>query len=452
MTKRFSLFVIAAAVLATTACGEAFEPPLPPRDQLHYPVGATMHPDGRFLYVVNSNFNARYEADAGGTVAVIDTRTLEIQQERSPFLPSFGGAIELNDDASRAYVTAREDNTLVSFRVAGPQKGDVPAGGALFCRDDQGNPTSNPEPCSLSEIPVDGETARLGTDPFGLAVTTVRRENPETGETVPVDLVNLSYLGSEQVSTISLPNRSLEAASIETAALVRGGNRIAQRPDTLNYYVAGRNTNVVARFSPFVNFGQTGSFGEVQALFSQGQISLSNFTSQDGNRVAVDARGLAFDEAGDRLFVATRRPDALHVFDLVAEHPETGSGLDHAWAGSVPLPNDPSDIFVHEDPQDRLRLYVPSFQANTISVVDPEGMTVLDTIRLDASPHEIVVDTAEDRCRRPGDTCRAYVTLFDDPVEGNESCGPDTEGCGSVAVIDLDPTSPRYHRVIRKIE
>ncbi|MFB6352214.1 MAG: hypothetical protein ABEN55_14995 [Bradymonadaceae bacterium] len=453
MTKRPALFIIAFAVLAAAGCGDAYQPPLPDRGQLHYPVGQTLHPNGRYLYVVNSNFNARFQPDSGGTVAVIDTRTLEIQKERSPFLPSFGGAIELNDDASRAYVTARQDNTLVSFRVAGPQS-NAPAGGALYCLDEEGNPTSNPAPCSLQKVSTNGETARLGTDPFGLAVTTVRRDDPgtETEEKVPVDLVNLSYLGSEQVTTVSLPDRDLSAASMATAALVRGGNRIVQRPGSLSYYVAGRDTNVVARFSPFVNFREKGSFGEVQALFQQGRIPLSNFSSRQGGSVAADARGLAFDDAGERLFVATRQPDALHVFNLVAEDRETGEGLAHAWAGSVPLPDNPSDILYHEDPRGRPRLYIPSFADNTVSVVDPEGLTVLGTIELNASPHEIVVDTADDRCRQPGDTCRAYVTLFNDPPDGVDKCGPDTEGCGSLAIIDLDPASARFHRVIRKIE
>ena len=432
--------------MAAGACGESYEPPLPDRGQLHYPVGLTVHPNGRYLYVVNSNFNARFRADAGGTVSVIDTRTLEIQPADSPFLPSFGGAIELNDDATRAYVTAREDNTLVAFRVR-------PDGSQLFCLDEDEEPTSDPEPCSLRSLDIDGERARLATDPFGLAVSTVRRDDPETetDEEVPVDLVNVAYLGSENVSTISLPNRSLEAASLTTAALIAGGNRIQQRPGTLTYYVGGRNSNVVARFSPFVNFGTTGSFGEVEAIFGLGDITLSHFTSEGGGEISVDARGLAFNEAGDRLFVATRRPDALHVFDLIASNQETGGGLEHAWAGSVPLPDNPSSVVVHNNPRGRTLLYVPSFQEASISVVDPNSLTVLETIELDAGPYDLAIDRAEDRCRRPGDTCRAYVSLFDDTPVASEECGPETESCGTVAVIDLDPASPRYHRVIQKI-
>lgn len=445
------LLTILLLAVASSACGESFEPPLPPRGKINYPVGLAVHPEGRFLYVVNSNFNARYRADSGGTVSVVDTRSLEILKESTPFLPSFGGAIELNDDASRAYVAAREGNRLVAFHVA-QEDGPAPAGGALFCLDDDDEPTSDPEPCSLQRVPKNTAGARLSSDPFDLAVTTIRREEPDTGNEVPIDLINISYLGSNRVSTISAPNRSLEAASIQTAALLPGGNRIAQRPGTLNYYVAGRNSHLVARFSPFINFQTAGSFGEVEALFRQGEIVLSNFVnSQTGGRISVDARGLAFDDSGEMLYVATRRPDALHVFELVAQNPATGGGLEHRLTATIPIADNPSDALVHDNPEGRRLVYVPSFQDESINVVDTDSKTLVDVIELDAGPHEMVIDTAANRCTTPGETCRAYVSLFDDAAEASEQCGPESKTCGSVAVIDLDPASPRYHRVIRKI-
>lgn len=431
-------------------CGGGYEAPVPARDRVHYPVGMAMHPDGRYLYVVNSNFNARYRADTGGTVSVVDTRSLEIQGDRSPFLPSFGGSIELNGDASKAYVTAREGNTVVGFEVADGES-SVPAGGALFCRDEEGEPTADPEACWIREVATDGSSSGLSTDPFGLAVSSIEREHPASGEQVPIDLVNLAYLGSNRVSTISLPDRSPDRASMQTAGLINGSNRIVQRPGTLSYYVAGRSSSLVARFTPFLNTRTADNFGRVEALFRQGEIVVSNFTS-GGEAAATNTRGLAFDESGDRLYVATRRPDALHVFDLGASDPETGSGLEHVWNGSIALPDQPSDIHVHRDAMDRRRVYVPSFADDSIAVVDPEVQTVVDRIELGASPHEMVIDTAPDRCENPGEVCRGYVSLFEDEGSASASCGPDTESCGAVGVVDLDPASPRYHQLISKIE
>lgn len=437
----FSLFAF--------ACGSQFEAPLPPRDTVHYPIGLEMHPNGRFLYVVNSNFNARYLPEAGGTVAVVDTHSLEIRDESTPFIPSFGGGIELNSDATRAYVPAREGNSLVSLRVS-ERSGTAPAGGALYCLDDEGEPTSDPANCVMQEIPTHDSEARLATDPFALSVTTLRRTEPDSGREIPVDVVGLSYLGSNQVSSISIPDRSLANASLQSASVVAGGNAIARRPGTLNYYVAGRSSNVVARFSPFLNFRETSNFGEVQALFKQGELTLNRSRSRSGT-ITVDARGVAFDESGDRLYTVTRRPDALYIFDLVPSNRRTASGLDHKLTATVPLSNNPSDVIVHRTPEGRRLLYVPSYEDEAIDVVDVEARTLVDQIELDASPYDMVVDTSPNRCGAPGETCRAYVSLFQDTRKRSGTCGPEASRCGSVAVIDLDPASSRYHGVIRKI-
>jgi DNA-binding beta-propeller fold protein YncE len=440
----------ASAVGLLGACGEQFEPPRPPQAQLNFPVGLELHPNGRFLYVVNSNFNARYRADSGGTVAVVDTRTMEIIEGGTPFLPSFGGEIELNDNASRAYVATREDDAVVAFRVGKGADG-AKDGGALFCLDGEGEPTSNPAPCTIDRIPDTGEGSPLSTDPFGLEVTTLERTNPETGDEVTIDLVNVAYVGSNRVSTISLPDQTVEGASLQTAALVPGSNQIVRRPGTLSYYVAGRNTNVVARFAPFMNFGSSGNFGEVEGLFEQGEIPLSNFVTSNGNRVSADARGIAFDETGETLYVATRRPDNLYVFSLVSSDPETGGGLEHRLTASIPLRDNPSDIVLHEGPDGRQLLYIPSFDDQSINVVDPQAKTVVDVIELDASPYDLVVDTSSKRCQTPGQTCRAYVSLFDDTTLSADECEPNSDQCGSVGVLDLDPASPRFNQMIRKI-
>jgi len=449
--RRAALVAVAFCVAFAAGCGSAFESPLPDRGQVHFPIGLEMHPDGRFLYVVNTNFNARFRPDSGGTVSVVDTRSMEIRAESTPFIPSFGGGIELNDDASRAYVAVREQNQLISLHVSG-STARADAGASLFCLDDSGEATSDPDNCSIEQIPRRSSGTPLPTDPFDLSVTTVRRDVPDDSSSaeVPVDVVALSYLGSNQVSTITIPDRQLGNAAIESAALIAGSNAIVRRPETLSFYVAGRDTNVVGRFSPFLNFRNSGTFGEVEAIFDQGRIPVSSFRSRSG-LVSIDARGVGFDPEGRRLYVAARQPDALYIFDLVAENIETGSGLAHRHAATIPLSDNPSDLFVHERPDGRRLIYVPSFEDEVIDVVDPEIERVVDRIELPASPHEMVTGRGPDRCEGPGTPCRAFVSLFDDPGTRSGTCGANVEQCGSIGVIDLDPTSPRYHRIIRKI-
>jgi DNA-binding beta-propeller fold protein YncE len=433
-----------AALVVPTSCNNEFEGSLPRRDKINYPVGATFHPNGEYLYVVNSNFEARYRPSAGGTVSVIDADTLEIVTEGTPFLPSFGGHLALNDDASKAYVTARRGNVVVAYDVAAD-------GSALACtaRNEQGEQvgqTTDPAACSIGRVPDTSGGAQLPPDPFGIAVYSVQRDDQM------VDVVNLSHLrGSgntaSRVSTISLPGRDISSASLQTAPLL-SGNAIAQRPGTQNLYVAGRNTNAVAIFQPYIN--QT---GEVEAIVRRGSFVLNN------EREVVDARGIAFAEDGQRLFVVSQRPDALHVVNIVPTDPDEGTGTEHQVVVSIPLPNNPSDIELHTTLQGRNLAYVASAADESIQVVDVDSLTIIDEILLDASPYDIAIEPPTSGCASAEDRCRMFVTLFDDTPRRAANC-TETSGCGSVAVIDINPLHrdadapelSRYHTVTRKIQ
>jgi 6-phosphogluconolactonase (cycloisomerase 2 family) len=428
-----------AALVVPTSCNNEFEGSLPRRGTINFPVGMTFHPNGEYFYVVNSNFDARFRPSAGGTVSVIDADTLEILADKTPFLPSFGGHIALNDDASKAYVPARSGNVVVAYDVAAD-------GGALFCTNSAGKRTSDPQACSIGRVPDTSGGADLPPDPFGVAVYSVER-----GDQI-VDVVNLSHLtgggnSPSRVSSISLPERSITAASLQTAPLL-SGNAIAMRPGTQNLYVAGRNTNGVAIFQPFVN-----ADGKVEAILRRGSFVLNN------ERQVVDARGIAFDESGQRLYVVSQRPDALHVVNIVPTDPDTGSGTEHQVVTSIPLADNPSDIVLHTTPQGRNLAYISSFADESIQVVDVDSLTIIDEILLDASPYTLSIEPTTSGCASAEQRCRMFVTLFDDTPRRTEGC-TQTSGCGSVAVIDInplnrDPNAPelsRYHTVTRKIQ
>jgi len=440
------LAALAVCVLITgSGCGESFEAEEAPRDRINYPVGLTMHPDGEHLYVINSNFSAKYEPEVGGTVSVIDTETLQIDPGATPRIPSFGGDIELNGDASTAYVTLREGDSLAVLDVLDGEDGE--SGGRVACRED-GEIVDRPGPCVVERVPSTSEGAPFFEDPFGLTVSTLERQHPESGDATSIDLLNISYLssasGGGRVSTVSIPDGSLESATMQTAGLI-SGNRVARRPGTMNFYIAGRNSNGLLVYSPYLNLRDPASFGAVEAIVQKDGIALTRETG------SADARGLAFNRDGSRLLVATRQPDAVHVVDITAEDQTTGDGVRRQVTETIPVPNGPSSIMLREMPGGDSLAYVPVYGANRILVIDPSAGTVVDSIETDASPYNIVMDTADGRCEGPGTPCRAYVTLFDDTPRRYDDCDPDTAACGSVAVLDLDPASARYHRVISKI-
>jgi hypothetical protein len=443
--------VMAILAVCCCACEDPYQDPLPRRDRLHYPIGLEIHPEGRFLYVVNSNFDARYRQSLGGSVSVIDTESRRILADTSPYLPSFGGYIRLNADASRAYVTARRDNVVVAFDVMAPEnRAEALAGQGLYCEDDDGEQAADPNRCVLGRIPDDESGEFISADPFGLAVTTVSSADPSG---YSVDLLNVSHLASANVTTIAVPKRSsmgsnnlssadaLRAASIATSPLVAGANEVAQRPNTMEFYTAGRNTNEVLIYQPFLS-----EDGQVEAVISRGSVSLNKAVS------SVDARAVAFDASGERLYVVTRNPDALHIIAITQDVRDEGQTISRRLLNTISLSNSPTDVVLHTGPAGKTHLYIPSYDANLIDVVDPELGRNVARIELGASPYQFVVDTAESRCAGEGTSCYGYVSLFDDTTSFLDRCGSDEHiSCGSIGVIDLDPASPRYQTLVDKI-
>lgn len=500
----------AMSVLAlglTTSCEDSYVDPLPRPDQLDWPIGLQVHPNGRYLYAVNSNFDTRYNEAFGGTISVFDLANQKILTGNGPFIPSFGGQIKLNDDATKAYVTVRYDNQVLALDVA-------ENGSALGCEDDQGRLTSELDQCRIRRVPSVSDGALMPADPFGLDVVTLQNSTAtvvaqdgiwtvaigpqnadvdatnltsstlagrlaaairtfegvsasaqdellsvtgDDGQTfelqitppdqTPVELINaktdvlgVSHLRGTQLTAISVPDQSVAAASMRSAEFMPGTNDVERRPGTRDFYAAGRLSREIAIFQPYL----AADTQQVEAIVDRGRVSLNHLTS------AVDARALAFEPDGKTLYVATRNPDALHVVEITTANPETGAGTTHRVVASIPLERNPSDI-VRVQIGDHVRLYIPCFEAGVIQVVDPATRRLVDEIELGASPYVMAIDQGA-HCQPGSGQCLGYVSLFDDlPRAGGRCDSNREEPCGSIGVIDLDPDSSRYHRLIRKL-
>lgn len=430
--------LLLAFTVSLTACGDPYTEPIPPRDRLNYPIGLTIHPNGRYMYVVNSNFDTRYREGVGGTLAVVDLSNLEIRENSTPFLPSFAGFVRLNRDASKAYVTARHSNTVVDLDVAAD-------GSAVYC-DDDGRQTSDPEPCAMRRVPDVAGAAEIPSDPYALDVTTLDWTvgAGDSASQVEIDLLNIAHLRGENVTSIALRGVGSDeevGPTMKSAALIPGGSAIKRRPGTRDIYVGGRVSREIVIFFPYLSAEN----GALQALIRRGSVVLGNVGQ------TVDTRGLAFSSDGETLYVVTRAPDALHVVDLGPSNPETAGGTLGKVTTSIPISSNPSGVYVHERFDGSTRLYIPSFDEEQIVVVDPESKGVVDEIEIGAKPYDFVVDTASSRCVE-GAPCRAYVSLFNDLPRADGVCSDHrTEQCGSVGIIDLNPDSARYHQLIGKI-
>ncbi len=429
--------ILALAATCFAGCADPYEEPIPRRDRLNWPIGLAAHSGGRYLYVVNSNFDTRYREAVGGTLSVVDLETLRIRPRSGPFLPSFGGFVRLSSDARRAYVTARHSNTVLGLDVA-------PDGSAIFCTDASGAATSDPADCAMRRVPDASGEAVIPSDPFALDVTTVPWTDAD-GESFDIDLLNIAHLRGDNVTSIVVPRTGdgrPVASAMKSASLVPGGSAIARRPGTRDIYVGGRASREVAVYFPYM----APETGEVQAIIRRASILIGNIGQ------SVDTRGLAFSPSGDQLYVVTRAPDALHVIDLGPSDPDTGTGTTYKVTSTMPIARNPSGVFAHTGPDDRALLYIPSFEEEVIEVIDPVTLAMVDRIELGAQPYDVVWDSGPDHCE-PGARCRAYVSLFNDLINADGTCGDHRmERCGSVGIIDMDPASERYHQLTGKIQ
>ena len=407
--------------MALSGCDQDFEDPLPPRGELYYPIGMEMHPDGRFLYVVNSNFTREYRPSQGGTVSVIDTDEGEILGQSSPYIPSFGSQIALNPAGDRAYVPTRHNNEISVLTVA-------EQGQAIYCEGSDG-PTANPEECTSRRVPDASGARRIPSDPFSIAVGEMERQGER------IDTVHMSHLGSDAVTAIALPGGSLAGASMRSASLASGGSsQMTMRPGTNEVYASPRGTNRVAGFLPFISDG-----GELEALVRAQSVDL---VSQDRS---LNSRGQAFSEDGAELYVAARNPATLYVVGM-----EAGDGSP-AVVDTISLEHQPSELHAHRGPDGVERLYIPSYRHGVVEVVDVEQGAVIDVIEVGRSPYAMVTDRGA-HCQTAGERCRGYVTLFDAGEDRSRACDGGDDRCGKVVVVDLDPESEDYHQVIDTIQ
>jgi DNA-binding beta-propeller fold protein YncE len=393
------LVVAACAISASLpACGVEVLGDDPPLDALFRPVGLALHPEGRYLYVVNSNFDALYRADRGGTVAVVDTDALEVEPAGSVQIGTFGGQIALNqrpDGPTRAYVAVRGDQAVMAL--------DLEDDGRLVR-------------CQGARYTASCALGVEYNDPFAVSVQSFTRE--VGGQAQDVDFIATGHLISQFVTGLTVQGEDLSALTRLAAPLSAGTNDFAVSPRTGQLYAAVRFDNVIATLRPV--FGAT---GELEGLFGTSEIPIERAAPSSG----VDSRGIAFSGDGNLAFVSNRGPASLLLVDTGPTDPQGTGGAANRLVDVIPMPAEPSEVAVAEV-DGRELVYVAAFQEGFLMVVDPALRAIVARVELPGSPYGLAVDVQRHK--------RLYATLFDRD---------------SVAVVDLDPTSPSFHQVIAEV-
>jgi hypothetical protein len=386
MNVRTAIIITASAL---SACVQ-YDGTEAPRDQLSYPVGIAVHPDGNSIYVVSSNFDGSYRLNDGGTLHRIDAESLTLDNAAAVTIPSFGAGLvtsDRDDDGvvDRLFVAVRGDDALAALDLD-------PAGRASCAGGVDGGD------CLIGE---------LGGDPFAPLVLP-----RDPGIEAPTETVAVACMDGD-VSLVTV-RADLSESTATSARLVRGASAIAHVERTGETYVAGRFTRSIATLDWFRNVA--GDIGEVLAdrVFTvpmPGQIS--------------ETRALVIGPDGVTGYMTMNRPDGIQVLDLSPD-PE-GRGRNRPLE-FIDLDGAPSELAVVDEPGG-LVAYVALAEEDELVAVNLSTGLVETHIDIEGLPYGVAADTTHRH--------RLYVTLFD---------------ANAVGVVDIDPASPTFRQVIARVE
>lgn len=433
---RLALLVALAVWGALSASCELYDGELPPTDELTFPNGMAVHPSGRYLYVLSTNFQAEYRTDIGGTVSVVDLETLQLLPARTRCIASYGGELRF---------TQPRDDTQAPQLVASTRGNDGVVvlglsedGGELACNyqgvdigDTCVNDITDLPGVSRSDRRLPCEITNVTNDPVAISPVRPDANTPTEQESFAVvglrdgDIRAVNLIGGElrghDVSGSQRRNLQLS----EKFDLGSGPIATASHPLTDELYAAGRTDNRLFSLSwiryPVSDYESQPRSGFVQGLARTSTTILPLAADSYGR--SAEVRGMAFSDDGNRLYLAAQSPSSVITIDtsLDKDGRPRNRVLDR-----VTVDGSPAQITYVEQGGRRL-LYVALFEERAVAVLDADSRRLLTRIDVGAEPYSMIADPT-----RP----RLYVSLFED---------------NAVAVIDSDPASATWNRVIGAI-
>jgi YVTN family beta-propeller protein len=422
----------------------------PPRDELVYPTGLAVSPDGSRLFAVNANSDLRWSS---GSVVAFDLAAVDelmsrwvglavedrgCQNQDGPLAgepcscdpenlsilwcdqarvadPDAGVRVgnfatdiaiqDLGDGELRLFVPVRGDPsvTWIDYR-----------GGALEC---DGSSAGFPLCDEERILGYDGDATRdLIDEPFEVYVDSAS----EVAVVTHLQLGAVSLIQTPRDGTPALVDALTglfenlvlsNGAVISGAALGAAGRRVPGSEDTL-FYITSRTDDRVQMLAVAPPRGSAAA-----------QLVPAGFFLLDSVQPSDDSRGIAFNADGTRAYLVNRNPPMLHVVDTST----TPAGVPaNEIIASVELCRDPANLAV-ADPGDGTRVYVACFPEGQVWAIDPEASLVEAILPVGGGPNAVAVDQQRKRL---------YVASFLDH---------------SVTVVDLDPASPAKNQVVLRL-
>jgi len=198
---------------------------------------------------------------------------------------------------------------------------------------------------------------------------------------------------------------------------LRGSTGVAGRGDSGLVYVGSRSEDRIQMLSVGRPVNTAPPYVVAENYFFLDFVGGNSGSSSD-------TRGMAFSSNGDRMYLLNRRPPSLQVYDTSLD---AGGAPRNKGIAATDICRDASTLAVL-DAGDGDRVYATCFSDGEIYVIDPRGdASVEDIISVGRGPYSVVAAPSRKKI---------YVTNFLEDT---------------VAVIDVDPTSPTRDRVVLRI-
>ena len=437
LPMRTVFLLVCAPLVACTASSNEVHPHETDDKAIFYPTGLGIAPDDSVLFLANANSELRYDS---GSVIVLD---LSVADQVAGAWTSGHTAPDgcFPDADHRETLICSEERFVIGgagarignfatdiavqdFKAGGPLRLIVPTrgdpsvawidwdGSKLSCSNTPGFSLCD-ESHRLAYVHNDPNVGLLPDEPFDafagkdFAVVT----HLTTGAITLID----SPQGQD--ATIADVQFGLFAADPLTG--LRGSTGVAGRGDTGLVYVGSRSEDRIQTISVGrpINSDVAPPY-----IIPESYFFLDLVGGNSGG--ATDTRGMTFSSNGDRMYLLNRRPPSLQVFDTSLD---PGGAPRNKGIAATDICRDASTLAVL-DSGDGDRVYETCLSDGEVYVIDPRGnATVEDIISVGRGPYSVVAAPTRKKI---------YVTNFLEDT---------------VAVVDVDPTSPTHDRVVLRI-
>lgn len=411
--RSLGLCIAASGVLLSCNLDNLGDPP--PRGDIYLPAGlllsaSTADEAPRFMYVVNSNFDLRYNAGSlqafdlskvdeavqkcadqgklGASTCEIDPTEGTILADEV-FVPSLATYVAASSDHKRIYVTTRTETYVAVVDV--DELSDRPLGCGDTDRVCDKEHTTWKDPIGADR------QLELPREAVGIAAGQARDLIPDSDPSLEGQFLLVAHRGG-QVSAFLDTGGELLLQDV----LQLGGRFPIKEPTAIVFDPLTRlaYVTIYARELPTLSdkkilarlgVASSGSEDFPSALYDAGVVSL------EGVSLGRDTRGLTMNplQQGEAL-VVSRSPNSVLWVDLAATQNESGQPTEAVVKHTASVGRGPSRV-ITGTLGDRTVAIVSCFDARQIFILDAATSEVLSVVHNFSGPFELGLDSARKR-------------------------------------------------------